>query len=262
MIHARTEPNLALELGEIWRCDGVGRAAPHSEAQTARGGTGLAKTRSGLVVVVQDDAKSSDLDSVTVCPLMEDNHTLAPYGIPVEASKANGLDKHSRLMFDQVATINRERLQERIGAIDGDTLNRFFYDLLAFILPERDAAEDAYREVWTIQDDDDDYARSKPRPAVVVQNVASFGDLDSVTVCLLTTHDAEAFYRIPVVASQVNGLDKRSRLMVDKVTTIERGRLKERIGMVSGDTMEKLYLALLDFMVPEGSTFLSTFFPE
>lgn len=262
MVHAKTEPNLTLEPGEIWRCDGVGRAAPHGEAQSARDGTVLAKTRSGLVVVVQDDAKSRDLDSVTVCPMIEDEHDLAPYSIPVEASQASGLDKRSQLMLDQVATIRRERLNERVGAIDDDTLNRFFYDLLAFILPERDAAEDAYREVWTVQDDDDDYARSKPRPAMALQNVAKSGGLDSVTVCLLTTHDAEAFYRIPVVASQVNGLDKRSRLMVDKVTTIERGRLKERIGIVSGDTMEELYLALLEFMVPEESTFLSTFFPE
>ena len=97
---------------------------------------------------------------------------------------------------------------------------------------------------------------------VVKQNDAKSSDLDSVTVCLLTTHDAEAFYRIPVVVSQVNGLDKRSRLMVDKVTTIERGRRKERIGVLGEDTMEELYLALLDFMVSEGSTFLSTFFPE
>lgn len=97
---------------------------------------------------------------------------------------------------------------------------------------------------------------------VVIQDDAESSDLDAVTVCLLTTHDAEAFYRIPVVASQVNGLDKRSRLMVDKVTTIERGRLKERIGVVSGDTMEEFYLALLEFMVPERSTFPSRFFPE
>ncbi len=95
-----------------------------------------------------------------------------------------------------------------------------------------------------------------------MQDDAESSDLDSVTVCLLTTHDTEAFYRIPVVASQVNGLDKRSRLMVDKVTTIERGRLKERIGIASGDTMEEFYLALLDFMVPEESMFLSRFFPE
>ena len=94
---------------------------------------------------------------------------------------------------------------------------------------------------------------------VVKQDDAKSSDLDSVTVCLLTAHDAN---QIPVVASQVNGLDKRSRLMVDKVTTIERGRLKERIGIASGDTMEELYLALLDFLVPEESTFLSRFFPE
>lgn len=250
MVHAETEPNLALVPGEIWQCEGVGGQAPRDTAQAARGETGLAKTRPGLVVVVQDDAKSSDLDSVTVCPLIENGHHLAPYGMPVEASQVNGLDKRSQLMLDQVATIKRERLNERIGAIDDDTLNRFYYQLLAFMLPDasvfrwrqsealmslnpgerlpqrENATDDAYREVWTVQDDDDDYARSKPRPAVVVQNMTKSGGMDSATICLLTTHEADAFYRIPVVASQVNGLDKRSRLMVDKVTTIERGRLK------------------------------------
>lgn len=286
MVHEKTEPNLALAPGEIWWCEGVGREAPHSEAQAARGDTVLAKTKSGLVVVVQDDAKSRDLDSATVCPMTEDEHNLAPYRMPVEASQANGLGKRSRLMLDQVTTVKRGRLKERIGAIDDDTLNRVYYQMLAFMVPDasvlrwrrtqalmslrpgerlpqrENAPEDAYREVWTVQDDDDDYARSKPRPAVVVQNMTKSGGVDSVTVCLFTTHEGEAFYRIPVVASEVNGLDKHSRLMVDKVTTIERGRRKERIGVLGEDTMKEFYLAMLDFMIPEESTFLSTFFQE
>ena len=95
-----------------------------------------------------------------------------------------------------------------------------------------------------------------------MQDDAESSDLDSVTVCLFTTHEAEAFYRVPVVASEVNGLDKHSRLMVNKVTTLERGRRKERIGVLGEDTMEEFYFAMLDFMIPEESTFLSTFFQE
>lgn len=286
MLHANIEPNLALEPGEIWWCEGVGREAPHSEAQATRDDTVLAKATSGLMVVVQDDAKSSDLDSVTVCPMTEDEHHSAPYRIPVEAGQGNGLDKRSRLMVDQVATIKKERLKERIGEIDDGTLNRFYYEMLAFMLPDvsifqwgplgdlrsgerlpqpkENDTEDTYRAVWTVQDDDDDFARSKPRPAMVVQNMVKFGDTDSVTICLFTTHQPESnpFYRIPVIASQVNGLDKRSQLMVDKVTTIEKMRLKRRIGVLDKDTMDVFYLALIDFMVPEESTFLPTFFQE
>lgn len=49
----------------------------------------------------------------------------------------------------------------------------------------------------------------------------------------------------------MNGLERTSRLMVDKVTTVKRGRLKKRIGTIDEHTLRRFYLRLLEFMTPE-----------
>lgn len=111
--------------------------------------------------------------------------------------------------------------------------------------------EVAHGEIWVVLDSDDDFAKTKPRPAIVVQDVTKSGELDSVTVCLMTTDERLAFYRIPVEPDAVNGLEKTSRLMVDKVTTVKRERLKKRIGTIDEHTLRQFYLRLLEFMTPE-----------
>ena len=63
---------------------------------------------------------------------------------------------------------------------------------------------------------------SKPRPVVIVQDVA-FAARDSVTVCLITTDPADLpVFRMAVDPTAENGLKAISRLMVDKVTTVPR----------------------------------------
>ena len=109
----------------------------------------------------------------------------------------------------------------------------------------------AHGEVWVVLDDDDDFAKTKPRPAVVVQDVTKSGNLDSVTVCLMTTSKRLALYRILVEPNAMNGLERTSRLMVDKVTTVKRERLKKRIGRIDERTLRQFYLQLLEFLVPE-----------
>lgn len=111
--------------------------------------------------------------------------------------------------------------------------------------------EVAHGEVWVVLDDDDDFAKTKPRPAVVVQDVTKSGNLDSVTVCLMTTSKRLALYRILVEPNAMNGLERTSRLMVDKVTTVKRERLKKRIGTIDERTLRQFYLQLLEFLVPE-----------
>lgn len=105
-------------------------------------------------------------------------------------------------------------------------------------------------DVWFVQDRADDFA-SKGRPAVIVQDTATSGNLDSVTICLMTTYREEAFYRIPVERDSTNGLHKNSWLMVDKVTTVKPERLLKRIGTIDEDTLRLFYLQLIEFMVPE-----------
>jgi mRNA interferase MazF len=88
----------------------------------------------------------------------------------------------------------------------------------------------------------------KPRPVLIVQDDA-FAERDSVTVCLMTTDptDLPAF-RIPVEPTADNGLRAASQLMVDKVTTVQRSRLGQRIGCLADDALLRLNRSLLVFL--------------
>jgi len=88
----------------------------------------------------------------------------------------------------------------------------------------------------------------KPRPVVIVQD-DRFDATASVTVCAFTTDPTDApLIRLLIEADAVTGIRESSRLMVDKVTTIPRSELGERIGHLSGDDMIRLSRALVVFL--------------
>ncbi len=101
-------------------------------------------------------------------------------------------------------------------------------------------------EIWTMAGGSG-YA-GKPRPVLIVQDDA-FAERDSVTVCLITTDPADLpVFRIPVEPTGDNGLRAASRLMVDKVTTVQRSRLGQRIGQLADDDLLRLNRSLLVFL--------------
>jgi mRNA interferase MazF len=70
-----------------------------------------------------------------------------------------------------------------------------------------------------------------------------------VTVCVFTTDETEApLFRLPVHSSQRNGLRGLSRLMVDKITTVPRDKLGDRIGTLDDEDMVRLNRAILIFL--------------
>ena len=76
-----------------------------------------------------------------------------------------------------------------------------------------------------------------------------FDATDSVTVCAFTTDPAEApLIRLPIQADEINGLHDPSSLMVDKITTVPRSKLRERIGRLSDEEMLRLGRATLVFL--------------
>ncbi len=84
----------------------------------------------------------------------------------------------------------------------------------------------------------------KPRPVVIVQD-DRFDATASVTVCAFTTDPTDAPpVRLLVEADEITGMRESSRLMVDKVTTIPRSKLGERVGQLSDDDMIRLSRAL------------------
>jgi mRNA interferase MazF len=87
----------------------------------------------------------------------------------------------------------------------------------------------------------------KPRPVVIVQD-DRFDATDSATVCAFSTDSTEApLFRLRIEPDRVNGLLEPCSLMVDKITTIPRSKLGDRIGRLSDEQMVALGRAVLVF---------------
>lgn len=101
-------------------------------------------------------------------------------------------------------------------------------------------------EVWTAAAGSG-YA-GKPRPVVIIQDDL-FEATASVTVCAFTTDPTDApLLRMPVAADDTTGIRQPSRVMVDKITTIPRSKLGERIGRLSDDDMTRLARSIVVFL--------------
>ena len=101
-------------------------------------------------------------------------------------------------------------------------------------------------EVWTVSGGQD-YA-GKPRPAVILQD-DRFDAVDSITLCAFTTDATEApLFRLAVAPTAINGLKRDSRMMVDKITTVPKTKLGQRIGRLDDEDMIRLNRAVLVFL--------------
>lgn len=88
----------------------------------------------------------------------------------------------------------------------------------------------------------------KPRPVVIVQD-DRFDATGSITVCAMTTDPTEApLFRVSITPDASNQLREVSRLMVDKVTTVPRSKLGERVGRLNDEDMIRLGRALVVFL--------------
>jgi mRNA interferase MazF len=88
----------------------------------------------------------------------------------------------------------------------------------------------------------------KPRPFVILQNDL-FDATASITICPFTTNPVEApLLRLRIEPSDENGLDQPSQLMVDKVTTVPRSSLGERLGRLRDDELVALNRSLVVFL--------------
>ena len=77
----------------------------------------------------------------------------------------------------------------------------------------------------------------KPRPAVVVQTDLLNESHASLVLCLMTSRIVDApRFRLTVDPAPSTGLRVRSQIMVDKIMTIRRDRLGDRIGAVDDET--------------------------
>jgi mRNA interferase MazF len=71
----------------------------------------------------------------------------------------------------------------------------------------------------------------------------------SVTVCPFTTNPVAApLLRLAIDPSKDNGLEQPSQLMVDKVTTVPRSSLGERLGKLRDEELVALNRSLIVFL--------------
>lgn len=88
----------------------------------------------------------------------------------------------------------------------------------------------------------------KPRPAVIVQD-DRFDATASVTICAFTTDATEApLFRLAIEPDGQNGLRLLSRLMVDKITTVPKSRLGERMGSLPAPELVRLNRTITVFL--------------
>jgi len=101
-------------------------------------------------------------------------------------------------------------------------------------------------EIWTVAGGS--HYAGKPRPVVIMQD-DSFDGTDSLTVCAFTTDETEApLFRLAVMPNERNGLRAACRLMVDKITTVPKTKVGERVGRLDDEDMVRLNRAAIVFL--------------
>lgn len=77
----------------------------------------------------------------------------------------------------------------------------------------------------------------KPRPALVIQSNL-FADHPSATILPLTSELRETpIFRLRVLPSPGNGLRVPSDVMIDKLHTVARDKIRETIGFIGDDRL-------------------------
>jgi mRNA interferase MazF len=87
----------------------------------------------------------------------------------------------------------------------------------------------------------------KPRPALIIQSDA-FDSLGSVTVAPLTSEIYQApLLRVAIHPGKETGLHNISQVMVDKITTVPRAKIGQRLGSGEASSLRAVNRALEEF---------------
>jgi mRNA interferase MazF len=85
----------------------------------------------------------------------------------------------------------------------------------------------------------------KPRPTLIVQADVFNDTHSSVTVCPITSDCIDApLFRIPVASGPRTGLRNPSQVMVDKVLSVPRSAISQRVGRCDRDELARVAEAL------------------
>jgi mRNA interferase MazF len=85
----------------------------------------------------------------------------------------------------------------------------------------------------------------KPRPALIVQTDLANSTHSSLVLCPITSHLENApLFRLEVTPSPENCLEKPCQIMVDKITTVRKDKVRQVIGRLDEDTMIRVNRSL------------------
>lgn len=100
-------------------------------------------------------------------------------------------------------------------------------------------------EIYTLRDGG--YA-SKARPVIVIQD-ESVGSFDSIILCLLTSFDSQDIKtRVKILPSRLNGLQKESYAMSDKIVTVNKSMLGEKVGELEEEYLKGISESLIQVL--------------
>ena len=92
----------------------------------------------------------------------------------------------------------------------------------------------------------------KPRPAVIVQSSRLSVIMESVVIALVTTSERGGRHvRVKVEPTKLNGLRATPRVMVDKLFSIQKHRIKQVIGQMETGVMLRVDEALRTILALE-----------
>jgi mRNA interferase MazF len=85
----------------------------------------------------------------------------------------------------------------------------------------------------------------KPRPALIVQSDLFNDTHASLTVCPVTSSLVDSpLFRVLLRPSRATGIQRQSQIMVDRIQTLRRDRIRERIGAIGPAEMQGVESAL------------------
>jgi mRNA interferase MazF len=84
---------------------------------------------------------------------------------------------------------------------------------------------------------------------VIMQDDSFDATDDSITLCAFTTDETDApLFRLVVEPNERNGLRASCRLMVNKITTVPKTKIGDRIGRLDDEDLLRLNRAVLVFL--------------
>lgn len=85
----------------------------------------------------------------------------------------------------------------------------------------------------------------KPRPAIIVQSDLFNPTHSSITICPITSHLIDTpLFRIELYPSTDNGLKHHSQIMVDKISSLSKEKIQQKIGLLSSAEIKKVQDAI------------------